>query len=265
MEIADYNRQAWNQLVESGNRWTQPVTSEEVAVARKGEWRIVLTPTIPVPRDWFGEIEGKDVLCLASGGGQQGPLLAAAGARVTVFDNSPRQLQQDRFVADRDGLEIATVQGDMRSLNLLDDESFDLVINPCSISFVPNALPVWEEAYRVLRKRGRLMTGFINPVYFLFDYFQMQEGKLVVKHSIPYSDERDLATMDLQKLRDANEPLVFGHSLQDLLGGQLDAGFEINGFYEDQWCDGETALLDKYIKTFIATLAEKPGVDSTTT
>jgi len=30
--------------------------------------------------------------CLASGGGQQGPVLAAAGAHVTVFDNSPRQL-----------------------------------------------------------------------------------------------------------------------------------------------------------------------------
>ena len=40
-----------------------------------------------MPADWFGDLAGAPVLCLASGGGQQGPLLAAAGARVTVFDN----------------------------------------------------------------------------------------------------------------------------------------------------------------------------------
>lgn len=261
MDVVEYNRQAWNRLVESGNRWTQPVSSEAVAAARRGDWQIVLTPAIPVPRDWFGEIAGKDVLCLASGGGQQGPLLAAAGGRVTVFDNSPGQLQQDRIVADRDGLEITTVQGDMRNLDSLDDNSFDLVFNPCSIGFVPDVLPVWRESYRVLRVGGRLMTGFINPVHFLFDYFQMADGKLVVKHSIPYSDEKDLPARELQKLRDDNEPLIFGHTLQDQLGGQLEAGFEMIGFYEDHWHDGETAILDQYIKTFIATLAVKPNVD----
>jgi hypothetical protein len=51
-----------------------------------------------------------------SGGGQQGPLLAAAGAVVTVFDNSPQQLGQDRFVAERDGLAIETVEKEMADL-----------------------------------------------------------------------------------------------------------------------------------------------------
>ena len=50
------------------------------------------------------------MLCLASSGGQQGPILAAAGANVTVFDNSPAQLVQDRSVAQREGLRIDTVQ-----------------------------------------------------------------------------------------------------------------------------------------------------------
>jgi hypothetical protein len=54
-------------------------------------------------------LAGIEVLCLASGGGQQGPILAAAGAKVTVFDNSANQLVQDRLVADRDGLTIETV------------------------------------------------------------------------------------------------------------------------------------------------------------
>ena len=102
MDIREYNRKAWNKEVERENEWTIPVSAEEVAEARAGRWRIVLTPTIPVPASWHPELAGADVLCLASGGGQQGPILAAAGANVTVFDNSPRQLAQDRFVAERD-------------------------------------------------------------------------------------------------------------------------------------------------------------------
>lgn len=56
------------------------------------------------------------VLCLASGGGQQGPILAAAGARVTVFDNSRKQLEQDRYMAERDHLDIQTEKGNMANL-----------------------------------------------------------------------------------------------------------------------------------------------------
>ena len=57
---------------------------------------MVLIGYEPVPRHWFpASIKGTALLCLASGGGQQGPVLAAAGADVTVFDTSPRQLGRD--------------------------------------------------------------------------------------------------------------------------------------------------------------------------
>lgn len=95
MNIREYNRDAWDREVGHGNRWTVPVSSEVIDAARRGEWGIVLTNGKPAPRDWFPELAGLDVLCLASGGGQQGPILAAAGAHVTVFDNSPQQLAQD--------------------------------------------------------------------------------------------------------------------------------------------------------------------------
>src|SRR5260370_37389516 len=96
LDVRDYNRRAWDKRVELNARWTQPVTPEQIAAARRGEWQMVLTETLPIPRDWLGKLAGRDVLCLASGGGQQAPILAAAGARVTVYDNSPRQLAQDR-------------------------------------------------------------------------------------------------------------------------------------------------------------------------
>src|SRR6185295_10899839 len=98
MDVASYNRRAWDRQVEQGNRWTVPVGPNVIAAARRGDWSVVLTPTIPVPRDWFPALAGLNVLCLASGGGQQGPILAAAGARVTVYDNSPKQLACDREV-----------------------------------------------------------------------------------------------------------------------------------------------------------------------
>src|SRR3954453_11649515 len=111
-DVLGYNRRAWDRQVDGGNRWTVPVGPEEVARARRGDWRIVLTPARPVPADWFPSLLGLDVLCLAGGGGQQGPILAAAGANVTVLDNSPEQLAQDRGVADREGLALETGGGE---------------------------------------------------------------------------------------------------------------------------------------------------------
>jgi 2-polyprenyl-3-methyl-5-hydroxy-6-metoxy-1,4-benzoquinol methylase len=112
MDVRAYNREAWDKLVESGDRWTVPVTTDEIQRAKKGEWQIVLTPTKPVPKSWFPDLHGASTLSLASGGGQQGPILAAAGAMVTVRDASPRQLKQDRTVAEREGLSLETVEGD---------------------------------------------------------------------------------------------------------------------------------------------------------
>ncbi|MFZ1238202.1 MAG: class I SAM-dependent methyltransferase, partial [Anaerolineae bacterium] len=170
MDVVAYNRQAWNQQVEQGNPWTVPFSAEVIAEARQGRWAIVLTPTIPVPRSWFPDpLSGRDVLCLASGGGQQGPVLAAAGAQVTVFDNSPAQLARDREVAEREGLAIRTVQGDMADLSAFAAESFDLIFHPVSNLFAPDVRPVWRECYRVLRLGGALLAGFANPVRYLFD------------------------------------------------------------------------------------------------
>lgn len=177
-DIVAYNRAAWDSQVRKGNRWTVPVTPEEIERAREGDWSIVLTPEKPVPREWFPDFNGEpvEVLCLAGSGGQQAPILAAVGAKVTVFDNSPAQLSQDRMVAEREGLDIKLVQGDMADLSELADESFDLIVHPCSNCFVPNVLPVWKEASRVMKPGGNLLSGIVNPVVYLFDEQLMEKG-----------------------------------------------------------------------------------------
>jgi SAM-dependent methyltransferase len=257
MDIRAYNRNAWNRQVEQGNPWTVSVGPEVIAAARRGEWAILLTPTKATPRDWFPSVlDGVDVLGLAAAGGQQGPVLAAAGANVTIIDNSPRQLERDKSVAEREGLVIRLVEGDMADLSIFPDQSFDLIFHPVSNVFVPDVHPVWAGAYRVLRPGGALLAGFMNPVHYLFDFDVMEERKqLEVRYSIPYSDLTSLDEARRQKYLEQGWPLEFGHSLEDQIGGQLRAGFLLAGFYEDRDPD---ILLSKYIPSFIASRAIKP-------
>ncbi|MFM8320881.1 MAG: class I SAM-dependent methyltransferase [Chloroflexota bacterium] len=256
LDIREYNRKAWDREVETGNPWTVPVSSEVTAAARRGEWSIVLTPTIPVPRSWFGELSGRQVLCLASGGGQQGPVLAAAGAQVTVFDNSPRQLACDRMVAERDGLALRLEEGDMRDLSRFANDTFDLIFHPVSNLFIPNVRPVWAEAFRVLKPGGALLAGFLNPVHYLFDLDVMdQENRLDVRYTIPYSDLESLDEARRRQYMEEGAPLEFGHTLDDQIGGQLQAGFLLVGFFEDR---APEQLIGRYIPSFIATRAIKP-------
>ena len=250
--------------VERRNPWTIPVSPQKVTDARRGQWEIFLTPTRPVPEDWFPLLRGASVLCLASGGGQQGPILAAAGAEVTVFDNSPRQLEQDRRVAERSELELRTVEGDMRDLSCFADGTFDLIVHPVSNTFVPEVRPVWREAFRVLRPGAYLLSGFDNPVVQLFDDAAYERGELIVSNVLPYSEVESLDAEDLARRRREGTPLEFGHTLDDLIGGQIESGFVIVGFYEDrypQYPQQDHDLLGRYISTFMATRAYKSKDD----
>ncbi len=127
-DYLEYNRNAWNHLVRSGNQWTIPASDDVIAAARNGVVKIVLTPVRPVPDNWY-PAKGSKVLGLASAGGQQGPVLAAAGFDVTIFDNSPEQLKQDQMMSEKFNLGIKTVQGDMADLSVFADETFDLEFN----------------------------------------------------------------------------------------------------------------------------------------
>ena len=254
----EYNRKAWDKAVAEGqNPWTLPVSPEEVAKARQGELNLTVSAGKPVPQSWYPNLKGCRVLCLASGGGQQGPLLAAAGADVTVFDNSPRQLERDREVAERENLDIKTVQGDMRDLAAFFECSFDLIVNPVSCLYVPNVVPVWREAARVLKDGGILISGYSNPIFFLFEFQDLIRGKLTVGNKIPHSPFDENARKQTEISVGRGDHLWFGHTLGDLIGGQLDAGFVITAMYEDNSVGNQKCILDDYIPLYMITRAVK--------
>lgn len=256
MDVRGYNQEAWDREVERGNQWTVPFRPDIIEAARRGEWTVLLTDSVPVPRAWFPEMVGADILCLASGGGQQAPVFAAAGANVTVLDNSPKQLAQDRLVAERESLDLKTVQGDMRDLSSFADESFDLVFHPVSNLFVPEVGPVRTEAFRVLRRGGTLLAGFLNPAVYIFDQdLADTTGEVRVRYTLPYADPASLSEEEMRQKVQSQAPLEFSHTLEDQIGGQLEAGFLISGFYEDRHRDDPIAA---YMPTFVATRAIKP-------
>lgn len=252
--LSRYNSTAWDKKVKDGWEWTIPETPEAVASAKKGIFEIYLTPKKPVPADWLGDVKGKKILGLACGGGQQCPLLAAAGGIVTVFDNSKEQLNQDKTVAKRDNLEMTFVQGDMRDLSCFENDTFDLIVHPVSNTYIDDPRLVWKEAFRVLKKGGVLISGMTNPLIYLFDNFKGDHKTLTYK--LPYSDRDDLPADELKRLIDNGDPLEFSHTLDSQIGGQTDAGFAITGFFEDNDPSFENAVA-KYCDTYFATKAVK--------
>ena len=259
MDIFNHNREAWNRESREGSEWCIPVDDTVIAAAQSGLWSVVLTPKKPVPREWFGDVRGKRLLCLASGGGQQAPVLAAAGAHVTSFDLSEEQLRKDREVADRNGLSLECVQGNMTDLSMFSAESFDLVFHPVSNVFVPDVSPVWRECCRVLRPGGTLLAGFTNPSLFLFDHEEAEQtGALVVRHALPYREPESLEPAAQARWRQSGRAAEFSHSLETQIGGQIAEGFVITGLYEDGWSDEATAF-NRFSPLAIATRAFKPG------
>ncbi len=248
MNYQDINAQTIDQWIEEGWEWGQPVSHEAYLAALKGRAPIFLTPTKPVPDGWLGDVKGKRILGLASGGGQQMPLLTAMGARCTVLDYSPRQLESERIVAAREGYSIEIVRADMTKPLPFEDDAFDLIVHPVSNCYVESVEPIFRECHRVLKKGGALLSGLDNGVNFIFD----SDEELVV-NTFPFNPLKNPDQM--AQLEATNSGVQFSHTLEEQLGGQLRAGFSLVDLYEDT--NGSGNLHAHNIPSFIATRAVK--------
>jgi ubiquinone/menaquinone biosynthesis C-methylase UbiE len=151
--VTNTNRERWNALARANVESSQPFldfTRDQATkyICRHGALK---------------DLNGKKVLCLASGGGQDSVAFGLLGADVTVLDPSDVQLERDRQAAQDRALEIKTVQGDMRDLSTFPDSQFDVVWQVYSINFIPSVDPVFREVWRVLKPSGVYFLQFAKP------------------------------------------------------------------------------------------------------
>ena len=248
MHYADINARTIDSWVKEGWEWGTPISHEAYEKALQGEWDVLLTPTIPVPHAWFGDMKGKRVLGLASGGGQQMPIFAALGARCTVLDYSQEQLKSEKLVAAREGYDIEIVRADMTQPLPFADESFDLIFHPVSNCYVKDVQHVWNECARILKKGGRLLSGLDNGLAYAFND---DETELVQKLPFdPLSDEKLM-----QRSLENGDGVQFSHTIEEQIGGQLKAGLALKDVYGDIFPQGRLGQFN--VPTFWATLSIK--------
>ena len=250
------NAAVWDDINECLTDKATAVSHEAFLAAKDGALNVTLAGVRLVPRAWFPELKGADVLALACGGGQQAPIFAAHGARVTVTDVSARQLANERLVAQREDYDIRVLEADMSQPFPFEDASFDMIFNPVSNCYIRDILPMQRECARVLRPGGVLMTAFVKEEHFLFDPDFQREDALISRHPLPFDPTRDLTREQRQAQLDRRMPLAFSHTLTEQLGGLMRAGFELTDIFEDG--DGG-GLFDRWMQSYVAIRAVRKG------
>ena len=244
MDYQRLNAEIISKWCQEGWEWGQPVSHEVYTNATQGQWGVYLTPTKIVPHDWFGDLKGKKVLGLASGGGQQMPIFTALGAECTLLDYSDAQCNSERLVAQREGYRIEILQADMTKPLPFPDESFDLIFHPVSNCYVEEVEPIFKECYRILKKGGIFLGGYDLGINYLFD-----EGETEAKYALPFNPLKDPALYELSMKN--NWGIQFSHTLEEPIGGQLKAGFTLTNLYQDTHGSGKLHELN--VPAFIAT------------
>ncbi|MEM7454561.1 MAG: class I SAM-dependent methyltransferase [Planctomycetota bacterium] len=251
-----HNRSAWDALAKKQDRLAKPARDEDFSDPLK---------TVD-GSGWLGDsIHGKSVLCLAAGGGRQGPIYAAAGAAVTVVDISPAMLQLDREVAAERNIQLRTVEASMDDLRVLSDGEFDIVIHPVSTCYVPDLRPVYLEVSRVLRAGGIYVSQHKQPAS-LQATVKPETGayRIVFEcgsgQPLPVSNDGNLIRED--------GTLEWAHSLEMLLGTMCRAGLTIEDIVEPQHAKKDAATGSfghraRFVPPYVRVKARKRGSGST--
>ncbi len=248
LSYQEINSRTIDRWVDEGWEWGVPISHEQFEKAKSGEWSVLLTPTKPVPKEWFGDLKGRKVLGLASGGGQQMPIFAALGAECTVLDYSERQLESERLVSEREGYSIDIIKADMTKPLPFPDGEFDLVFHPVSNCYVESVEPIFKECYRILKRGGRLLSGLGNEVNYL-----VNEDERQIMNHMPFNP---LVNAEQRRMLEEEDcGMQFSHTVSEQIGGQLKAGFRLVDIYSDT--NGTGYLEDLGVETYIATLSVK--------
>jgi SAM-dependent methyltransferase len=253
-----HNQRAWDERARRGERHTASVLPKH------------LLDPLPIldPEYWLGgNVRGKKVLCLASGGGLQSALMAAAGAIVTVVDLSSAMLDQDRAIAARHDLQILTVQTSMDDLSVFPEASFEIIMQPVSTCYLPDALPVFREVARVLRDDGIYISQHKQPASLQAETIWNGRGYVLTE---PAARNGPLPPC-LSCLHREADAIEYLHRWQSLIGGMCRSGFAVedlveplsgaNILAEPGSFEHRSAFLPPYVKIKARRLPRKPEAD----
>jgi ubiquinone/menaquinone biosynthesis C-methylase UbiE len=248
----DHNRNAWDTMARNGQRLTLPATERHFAEPLKAVDGI----------NWLnGDVSGLKMLCLAAGGGKHSVLYATAGADVTVVDISPAMLERDRQVAQERNLDIRAIEASMDDLSMLEDEQFDVVVQPVSSCYVPDISAVYREVARVTRSNGRYISQHKQPA-------SLQAGLDTAKPAYvlaePYYREGPLPPAPAQSRIREHGTHEYLHRWEQLLGELCRAGFVIEDLVEPDHADrgsapGSLGHRGYYIAPYVCIKARRSG------
>lgn len=229
-----FNKERWEALAQANIAYSRPLLDLTPATAKS--W---LAAQGAHPTGAFDALAGKQVLCLASGGGQQTAAFGLLGAEVTVFDLSETQLARDKAAADHYGYPLRIAQGDMRDLSVFYTDAFDIVWQPYSLNFSPHSEPVFCEVARVLRPGGVYRIEFANPYVIGFNdegwNGRGYELNRIYAHGAELQFPDDM--WDVQGEDGTSQrvlgPREFQHALSNVVNGLVDLGFIIRRLWEN--------------------------------
>ena len=250
------NRDAYNKMATAENPLCRPASDAELA-----------NPLGTVDAaGWLGNsIVGKQVLCLAAGGGRQSSLYAAAGAEVTVVDISPAMLELDRRVAAERNFSLRVFETTMEDLSMLAANHFDIVIHPVSTCYVPEVVTVFQQVARVIRVGGVYVSQHKQPGSLQASTDRHSDGGYRIQHRY-YRDEPVPPPTEMTKnagrLRESGA-VEYLHRWEQIIGGMCGSGFVIEALSEprhDQ-SSGNSSFADRagFIAPYVRIKARRVG------
>ncbi len=272
-EIARTNRETFAREKREGKPWTIPWLDLGVAAfkaCRDGTSDALPEPfgNDPVDRMMMSGVNGKRVLCLAGGGGQQSAVFSLLGAQVTVFDLTPEQLEGDAHAAAHYGYPVSLIQGDMRDLSSLPAGHFEHVYQPISTLYVPDLREVYAGVWRVLKPGGLYSSDYTFPLLCLANHIEWDGQAYRLQVASPYRRgtvlENEASEVSLSQGSFIGE---FHHLLSDILNGLIETGFTLKGVWEnprpgqavnlDELEPGSEAHRNQFLPFGISVIAEK--------
>lgn len=245
----EHNRRAWNARVERRQRFTRPSPDADVQNAQA-----------LLDRAWLGDVRGKRLLCLASGGGRQSALYAAAGAIVTVVDLSSEMLALDRAVAQERGFEMQTVETSMEDLAMLPAAGFEIVVQPVSTCYVPNVAIVYQQVARVVVPGGVYLSQHKQPGSLQAGVEPSAGGYELTE---PYYRSGPLPEVAGSPHREHGTH-EFLHRWEELIGGLCRSGFVVEDLVEPLHARGDApvgsfAHRSRYVAPYVRIKARRLG------